>query len=161
MTKEEIKKEIAECEEKLKSLREELDRPEYGGRRWKPEEGEQYYSLSPICNVDRLVFNHVYDLKAYVFGNCFKTEKEARFELERRKVIAELSDYAEDDDAVWDGRQGHYQIYYNYALNHIECSLCVIYKWVGLHFPSQEAAYAAVEAVGEERVKKYYLGVKE
>lgn len=160
MTKEEIKKEIAECEEKLKSLREELDKPEYGGKRWKPRCGEQYYCLNCTGAVSDTTFNSTCDSDVWAHGNCFKTGEEAEFEAERRKVIAELSDFAEGDDAIWDGNIGHWQIYYSFLFNRLSYDICFT-RTESLYFPSKKAAAAAVKAVGEERVKKYYLRIME
>lgn len=168
MTKEEIKKQIAECEERLKAeqerlagLREELDKPEYGGKRWKPERGERYYCVTHCGEITTFLFNSSFDLDAYVQGNCFKTKEEAEFEVERRKVIAELSDYAEGDEAVWDGNTKHWFICYSFYEKEVVYDYYQTWKSVQLYFPSIEAAEAAVKAVGEERVKKYYLGIKE
>ena len=160
MTKEEIKKEIAECEEKLANLREKLDKPEYGGKRWKPKKNEEYYHIYPNGKIDRFFFDSGYDANVCTQGNCFKTKEEAEFEVERRKVIAELSDYAEGDEAVWDGTTGHWQIYYSFLFNRLSYNICFT-RTETLYFPSREAAEAAVKAVGEDRVKKYYLRIKE
>ena len=161
MTKEKLKKEIADCEQKLAALREELDKPEYGGKRWKPENGEEYYCISPNGKITRDLFFYECISDVYLCGNCFKTKEEAEFVLERRKVIAELSDYAEGDDAVWDRNTGHWQFYYHLLFDHMAYIEYQMVKQAGLYFPSEEAAKAAVKAVGEERVKKYYLGIKE
>ena len=161
MTKEEIKKQIAECEEKLKSLREELDKPEYGGKRWKPMAHGSYYLLSAIGGIHGNLFDSEYDLSAYLQGNCFKTKEEAEFEAERRRVIAELSDFAEGDDAAWDKNAEHWYIYYSFYTKGIVYESWHLWKTPTLLFSSKEAAEAAVKAVGEERVKKYYLRVKE
>ncbi|MBR6271373.1 MAG: hypothetical protein IKR26_04395 [Lachnospiraceae bacterium] len=161
MTKEQISKEIKECEERLAKLREEMNKPEYGGRRWKPKAGDTYCCLPSDGNVAELHFDSEYDLDVYAHGNCFKTEEEARFEAERRKVIAELSDFAEGDEAVWDGNTGHWKIYYSFSEKKICYGRYFVMKEAVLYFPSAEAAKAAVEAVGEDRVKKYYLGIKE
>ncbi len=163
MTKEEIKKQIAECEEKLKSLREELDKTKCGGKRWKPAMGERYYCLNSDGSISNNRFGWENSLMAYLHGNCFKTREEAEFEVERRKVIAELSDYAEGDDAVWDGDTQHWYIYFNtYSiLKTASYKSCSAMKLGTLYFRSEEAAKAAVKAVGEDRVKKYYLRIKE
>ncbi|MBR6271389.1 MAG: hypothetical protein IKR26_04475 [Lachnospiraceae bacterium] len=159
MTKEEISKEIKECEQKLAKLREEMNKPEYGGKRWKPENGEEYYCISPNGKITRDLFFYECVSDVYLCGNCFKTREVAEFVLERRKVIAELSDYAEGDDAVWDGNIRHFYILYSFDAEKIIYDYWYTWKPAQLCFPSKEAAKAAVEAVGEERVKKYYLGV--
>ena len=162
MTKEEVAKEIKECEMKLKNLREELNKPKYGGKRWKPGMGQRYWLIGIYGYVvgDKWD-NHAIDNQAFNAGNAFPSEEAAKFELERRKVLAELSDYAEGDDAVWDRMKRHYLLCYDPATDHVKYDFNQSVKYPGLYFPSEEAAKAAVEAVGEGRVKKYYLGVKE
>lgn len=161
MTKEEIKKEIAECEEKLKSLCEELDKPEYLSKRWKPEWREQYYCLTPTGAISGTFFKDVSDAYVCAQGNCFKTIEEAEFEAERRKVITELSDFAEGDEASWDGATWHWYIYYCFPEKRMLYDHCTAWKTpLQLYFPSKEAAEAAVKAVGKERVIKYYFGIK-
>lgn len=161
MTKEQISKEIKECEERLAKLREELNKSEYGGKRWKPRKGDICYY---ICD-GGYIFSFScseYDPLAkdlFAIGNCFRTEEEAKFELERRKVIAELSDFAEGDDAMWNGKTMHWFIFYNVCEKNISYEYCLKWKSEKLYFPSIETVKTAIEAVGEERIKKYYLGV--
>ena len=153
---------IENCKECLRSLHEKLDNLRYGGKRWKPKLGERcfYIDVFGAVFVDNCHGDDIDD-KIYAFGNVFPSEEAAEFEVERRKVIAKLSDFAEGDDAVWDGTQLHYWLYYNAVTNRIGYSAGQCYKFTDFYFPSEEAAKAAVEAVGEERVKKYYLRVKE
>ena len=161
MTFEEISKAIEECEKRLKCLREELNRPEYSGKRWKPKLGEDYFYVNACGVVFTANWHGEDDEELYAFGNVFSTQEAAEFEVERRKVIAELSDYAEDEDMVWDGNTKHWTIVWNTCAEAIIMDYHVYFTLPLLYFPSEEAARAAVKAVGEERVKKYYLGVRE
>lgn len=162
MTKEEISKAIVECEERLKYLREELNKPEYGGKRWKPKMGERYFYFTGCGEVyvNKWCGDNN-DEKLYASGNIFPTQAAAEFEVERRKVIAELSDFAEGDDAVWDNQHEHWFMYYGLKSGVIKIDFHMMSKGAAMYFPSEEAARAAIEAVGEERVKKYYFGVRE
>ena len=162
MTKEEISKAIVECEERLKYLREELNRPEYSGKRWKPKMGERYFYFTGCGEVyvNKWCGDND-DEKLYASGDVFHMQEAAEFEAERRKVIAELSDFAEDEDVVWDGNTKHWTIVWNTCAEAIIMDYHVYFTLPLLYFPSEEAAKAAVKAVGEERVKKYYLGVRE
>lgn len=162
MTKKEIAKRIKDCENELAKLRDELNQPEYSGKRWKPEHGDRYWAITADGQIITFNwYNTACDNDILSIGNVFPTKEAARFEIERRKVVAELSDYSEGNDAVWDGTQRHYQLFCNYGMNRVECDFNKSSKSGCLYFPSEEAARAAVEAVGEERVKKYYLGVEE
>ena len=161
-TKEEISEAIKECEDRLKCLREELNKPSYSGKRWKPKMGERYFYFTGCGEVyvNKWCGDNN-DEKLYASGDVFPTQEAAEFEVERRKVIAELSDYAEGEDAVWDMVQCHYMLCYDYISDRVDWDYDQCFKRGSLYFSSREAAFAAVKAVGEERVKKYYLGVKE
>lgn len=95
-------------------------------------------------------------------GNAFLTEEDAKFASERLKVIAELKKYAKEfSNEEWSNpKLLKYYISYNYG-----SGLCVCAAWIvkdsKLYFESKEKAQAAIKWVGEDRVKKYYLGVKE
>ena len=79
-----------------------------------------------------------------------------RFEAEQIKVWAELSVYSKK---TWDILDEQYYISYDYYTGSIFYGCEKFRKYGTLHFPSAEAAIKAVEAVGEERVKMYYLNV--
>ena len=160
MTKEEVAEEIKACEERLKYLREELNKPEYDDKRPKLKMGEGFFYIGNSGYIFEGIWTDSEICRnVYALGNVFPTQEAAEFELERRKVIAELSRFAEGDDAVWDMAQRHYALYYDYTLNDIAWNYNLSIKQGGLYFPSVEATKAALEAVGEDRVKKYYLGV--
>lgn len=46
--------------------------------RWKPEEGERYYFIDPLGNVNWYLYGDSTDTLYYKVGNCFKTEEEAQ-----------------------------------------------------------------------------------
>lgn len=46
--------------------------------RWKPEEGERYYFIDPLGNVNWHLCNSMTDSLYYKVGNCFRTEEEAQ-----------------------------------------------------------------------------------
>lgn len=154
---EEAKAKIAEIEKKIKEKQEE----EKAGR-WKPDSGEYYYYVSGCGEVQRSTFKELnsWDIECFEFGNCFETEEEAKFILEKLKVIAELKKYAEPKDRVWDGNNNHYFIYYDVIDGKIEINFRTIIKLPTIHFESEVKAKEAIEAVGEDRIKKYYLEVE-
>lgn len=91
-------------------------------------------------------------------GNMFLTKEDAEFALERLKVIAELRKYAEPFTVACDWR-AHWSIEYDWAIHKLEYTPSVFIKQANLTFESLDRAKKAVAAVGEERVKKYYLGI--
>ena len=157
-----LPEELDNLKERLRNLLEELDNLKYSGKRWKPKMGEKYYyivDLGAVCAGSW--YGNDFHKKLYAAGNVFPSEEVAIFEAERRRVVAELSDFAEGDDAVWDGEQRHWCVWWDITAKKLMVSYSLYAKHAGIHFPSEEAVYAAIEAVGEERVKKYYFGVKE
>lgn len=96
-------------------------------------------------------------------GNMFLTIEDAEFARERLKVIAELKKYAKEfSEEEWmnPSIRKHY-IIFDYE-DHVINIGCVCFTKVSdIYFESEEKAQEAIEAVGEDRVKKYYLEVKE
>ena len=97
------------------------------------------------------------------FGNVFLTEEDAKFAIERLKVIAELKKYAKEfSDEEWkDNKIQKYYIIYQYSGDYIKSILTYTSKENVLYFESKEKIQEAIDAVGEDRIKKYYFGVRE
>ena len=91
----------------------------------------------------------------------FVQKKEAEFALEKLKVIHELKQFAEPKNTVWDFGECHYVIYYNCTRKIIDYNYSMLNKYLDITFATEEMARKAVEAVGEDRIKKYYFGVEE
>lgn len=96
-------------------------------------------------------------------GNVFLTEEDAKFASERLKVIAELKKYAKEfSDEEWkNGIRAKYCIRFDWTANKVIIYRIFAMKGVEICFETGKKAKEAIEAVGEDRVKKYYLGVKE
>lgn len=124
--------------------------------RWKPNNGEKYWCIDQDGDIYEIAWtDSYYDNTRYSVGNVFRTE-EAEFEVERLKVIAELKEYASEfvkDSKNW----GFYWSYYSKKIKYIWSDK---QKHPVLCFRTEEIAQQAVEAVGEDRVKKYYLEVE-
>lgn len=153
---EEIKQDI----ERLNTLRknkQEEDKTHIG---WEPRDGEWYYFVridGPICQH----LNEVsYDESVIKYTRVFKTKEEAEFEAERMKVLRELEKFACEFEYDSESYRGGYSILYDYLLNQL-----LVFNSGGkrheLYFESREKAKEAIETVGEDRVKKYYLGVQD
>ena len=164
MNKEEMMDKIAKMENEIFNLKKELNKQqEEPKRRWKPEIKEAYYCITGDgdillaywidCSCDRC---------RYKLGNVFKTYKEAKFVLEKLKVLAELQEYA-DNDKKWNMDNTHWIIVYETNYERIEVHSYCYSKITpfNLYFSSQEQAEKAIDAIGEERLKKYYFCVME
>ena len=128
---------------------------------WKPEKGDWYWYIGKTT-ISHLVFNNDrMDNFLYSIGNCFKTEKEAEFAVEKRKVIVELKRFAKENNEFefyWCS-YSHNKYFICYAGNtdSIEIYSRSINKSDDVYFSSKEIARAAIETIGEERLKKYYF----
>lgn len=152
---EELKQKIAEIEKKIKEKKAETGR-------WKPEEGDKYWFMDDTGRVYNNGWdNDCYDEERYPIGNCYKTKEEAEFVAEKLKVIAELKEYEEPKNRAWDGANLHYYFYYDYVMKEIGITCNYRFKSEHIYFESEEKARQAIDAVGENRIKKYYLGVEE
>lgn len=134
---------------------------------WKPKEGEEYY----VYIVSGIIIHDVWngdgvDENRYTIGNCFKTEEEAQNAVERLKIRAELQRYADEhnDKPIdwWNIRQKKWYIRFDYFNKTVGCAAITIARdCFQIYFSSEEVAKAAVQAVGEERIKKYLFEVEE
>lgn len=126
--------------------------------------GDRYFFLTASGIVQGGTWsNDSSDLNRGRIGNRFLTVKDAEFARERLKVIAELKKYAREfSDGEWkDNKTQKYYIVYRYSDDHIRSILTYTSKDSVLYFESPEKIQEAIDAVGEDRIKKYYFGVKE
>lgn len=131
-------------------------------KHWEPTDGEKYFFMWGTGKADEGTFNSTNkkDLMRLAVGNYFKTAEERDAATEYLKVVAELKAFAFDnnDKINWDDHQERkYKLCFNRETG------CVDTTWSrrkitdGIYFSSHEVAMAAVEAVGEDRIKNFYL----
>lgn len=99
------------------------------------------------------------DIFRITHGYAKHTQKEAEFQIERDAVLYELSKYAEPEDRKWNGSNNHWYMYWSYTRDKIEFDFNFKEKHNDIYFASKEDAEKAIEAVGEQRIAKFYLGV--
>ena len=126
------------------------------------KDGDRYFFLTNVGTITTGIWRYDdSDYNRLRFGNVFLTKEDAKFASKRLKVIAELKKYSKEfSDEEWsNAKLPKYYISYNYG-----SGLCVCASWIvkdsKLYFESKEKAQEAIKWVGEDRVKKYYLGVK-
>lgn len=151
----------------LLSLIEKANKPK--NKVWKPEEDEKYYysysdgSIEQDTYHDSNVDTYVHEDR-YAIGNCFKTREEAEFAVEGQKVITELKRYAmehNEEKIDWNNEnQWKASLMYNHSDGRIDI-VSDSYLHTSIYFSSNEIAKAAIKAIGEDRLKKYYFEVKE
>ena len=128
-----------------------------------PQNGDDYYYIFSDGRIgDDCYANCFSDRERVKLGNCFKTREEAEFKYEQLKVMHELEELA-DDDQPWKKSVHHYTIYYSYNINNL-----IIGWWESdqhlpntYYFKSIESAKAAIDKIGEDRLKKYYFCIPE
>lgn len=140
---------------------------------YKPEPGEIYYFIeldgtikSTRWSGDTSKWFGRLDLALYALGNCFKTIEEAEFVVEKLKVIAELKRFAQEHNDPIDWKNIN-QEKWTFVYHHQNKVMSV---YVDAHyylehanntyFSSEELCQQAIQAIGEDRIKKYYLEVK-
>ena len=154
---------IEELQRKFNELQKELNelKKQENNGMWIPKRGERYWHINGCGEVFYTInaFDQ-YDEKRFLVGNVFKTKEEVEFAVEKLKVLAELKVFAEPKDREWDGENQHWYIMYNAPMDRV-CTDCYrINQTNSICFESKEKAQQAIDAVGEDRVRKYYLEVE-
>ena len=133
---------------------------------WKPKKGDRYYYIYHTgfifyCgysedNMDKAIIN---------IGNCFKTEEDAKYMVEKLKVIHELQKFANENNEKeidWKNKtQYKYYLVYDTEDEELYVDYTAYCKRepFNIYFTSFKIAKRAIEAVGEDRIKKYYFNV--
>lgn len=135
-------------------------------KRWKPKENDEYFYIFACGGVGRTFWigKNSFDEGRYNFNNVFKTKEEAEFELERKKIMIELQNYADehndpdfniyDDEFYWiacDAEEGDLFPGYNESGPFLPLNTVL--------FSSEEIVTDAIESVGENRILKYMFGI--
>ena len=128
-------------------------------KRWRAKENEKYYCVNTFNQV--CSFWETYseeDTMVYNSHNYFKTKEEAEKYARVLKTEMLLRKYADEhnEDMVWDGMRRHYFFYFNTARNTVSIDYYTCSKEAReIYFSSKEIAKAAIEKIGEERIKEY------
>ncbi len=126
-----------------------------------PQNGDKFYYIDSILAVGEDVFaSGTLDYTFQKAGNCFKTKEEAEFLVEKIKVINELKEYSRP--FIY-GKENYYLVwqYDVYGEKSFVRALWTSYeKTNNIFFACKKKAEEAINAVGEDRIKKYYLGIK-
>ena len=135
---------------------------------WEPKKDEKYYVIYGDGSIDYNNYDFDgADRRIMAIGNCFQTEEQAKFMVEKLKVIRELEKFAFENNEKEIDWNNEDQEKYIITFNHITQD-CGISLWrvsrsnpFNVYFTSEELAKKAIATIGEERLKKYYFGVEE
>ena len=130
---------------------------------WDLKEEDKYYYINCYGEIDSTFYDCDEDVDIIKCGNAFLTEKEARFEVERRKCEAILLKYGTRDFmSLGDIDVSKYYIYYDHYINDLVIQFRNLSNYQGtIYFETEELAQKAIDEVTEERLKKYIFNVKE
>jgi hypothetical protein len=129
-----------------------------------PKKADKFYYILSDGEIDYEFYSPTSGIHAdrISVGNCFKTEEEAKFEVERCKVLHEMKQFAEPEDYAWDNENCHYTFVYSTSnKGYLEPQGYYTFKTSGIYFKSSSDANDCIKAVGEDRIKKYYFGIEE
>lgn len=164
-----LKEWIEENQDKVITITEngaiELNDPEQQGR-WKPEQGDLFFYIIAGGEVHKGRWTRdLNDEMIYAMGNVFKTAKEAEDAAERLKIRAELLDCGGKEAREVILPVGN--IYkYRYAIAINSNHSAVNYPTTSprpfeITFETEAEVEAAIEKVGEDRIKKYLFGIED
>lgn len=152
---------VKEDLQKIADTNKEENKKKEVNKRWKPNWGENYFRIDAFNDITSLEWNNdAFDNKYYNTRNIYKTKEEAEFELERKQIMIELQNYADDhngeiahpSDAFWLGFDEDNML--------IIVEDDSIFPPVGtVLFSDADTAYNAIEDIGEDRIIKYMFGI--
>ena len=139
----------------LEALKEESKWPQHG-------DVMSYMQGDGSINTTTYNENNSYYNRLIELGNCFKTEEEAYFKREQLKVLHELKELTDDDQAWEDNdKHTHYTIAYDYHNNIIQIIGWRRTQHSQYYFKTKKSAQLAIDRIGEDRLKKYYFCISE
>ena len=145
---------------------------------WEPKKDEKYYYITDCGDVDNHLYSNLVVNDDYLYanwlierarfniGNYFKTKEEAEHMVEKLKVIHELQKFAYENnerEIDWNNfSQNKFYLIYDSEVNNIlvDYFSCTRTNSFNIYFTSFKVAKKAIEAVGEDRIKKYYFDVE-
>lgn len=134
---------------------------------WKPEMYQEYYLIRWNGDINFTTNSGSSDSSAMAFGNCFQTEEQAQFVVEKLKVIHELKIFAvenNEEEIDWNNdKQKKFFLHYNCITNRVSVDWNTYIKDISfnVYFTSESIAKKSIDAIGIERLKKYYFEVEE
>ncbi len=152
---------VKEDLQKVADANKEENKKKEVNKRWKPNWGENYFRIDLFDNITSLKWdNDVFDNKYYNARNIYKTREEAEFEVERRKIMIELQNYADEHNGEIDNPSDAFWIAFDEDDMSITIEMESYLPPVGaVLFSDAETAYDAIEAIGEDRIIKYMFGI--
>lgn len=164
MTKQEIQQKIEELQKQIDELKN--IKIEEKQKNWEPAVDEKYYYINSVGKINCYHFiDDEFDNDCIKLGNCYRTKKEAEFAVNKIKYTQMFKRFIEErsDPIDWRNKEKKkWYIAYDFEEHHIEIDFDEYFMSQGTIYASSEQILKdAVAYVGEDKVKKYVLGVEE
>ena len=124
-----------------------------------PQEGDDYCYTTMLGRVCHGSWDNLdSETKMLELGNIYRTEEEAEFDVEKKKVETELLKFSIPVNPTG----GNYFIVFNMQTGVLGTRYSFYITTQGaIYFESEEKALQAIDSIGEERIKKYIFGVED
>ena len=124
-----------------------------------PQEGDDYCYTTMLGRVCHGSWDNLNSETSMLeLGNIYRTEEEAEFDVEKKKVESELRKFSRPFEPTVD----NYYIVFNTKTGYLGAgSRGYITSQGVIYFESEEKVQQAIKSVGEDRIKKYIFGVGE
>ncbi len=152
---------VKEDLQKVANTNKEENKKKETDKRWKPNLGENYFRINSCDDITFIRWdNDFLDNKYYNFRDIYKTKEEAEFEVERRKIMIELQNYADEHNGEIDHPSDALWIAFDEDDMSITVETESYLPPVGaVLFSDGGTAYDAIETIGEDRILKYMFRV--
>lgn len=129
---------------------------------WDLKNGDKCYFPNVIGDIFSETWNNCNSqIENRKLGNCFLTEEEAEYELERRRIENEMLRLGGRRNFKFNGK--NFSIYYSDGINvkgiNVEFYHSTMHQG-SIYFDSKEQLNEVVKTIGLEKIKKYLFGVE-
>ena len=124
-----------------------------------PQEGDDYCYTTMLGRVCHGSWDNLNSETSMLeLGNIYRTEEEAEFDVEKKKVETELLKFSRPFEY---GRFNYY-LFFNIESDNLDVQFTSYCPPQGaIYFESEEKVQQAIKSVGEQRIKKYIFGVED
>ena len=133
-------------------------------KKWKPQYGEKYYTISTrgTIDFDNFVSGNNTDANRLLLGNVFKTEEDAKKMLAKLKIINRLRELS-NVKFVDDSSKLRYSLGYDIDTKKVIPAMNRFTRMIPfeIYFETAKDCQNAINEIGEENLKKYYFDVVE
>lgn len=122
-----------------------------------PQDGDEYWYIQEEGYIHHSSWgSDVVDINRGEIGNVYRSIDEAVFAVEKLKVEAEFRKFSTKYQPY---AEIYNIVFHNNSKKVITVTANQTFQDITFYFESEEKANEAIEAIGEERIKKYIFGV--